>query len=223
MLPLHAGMRIRLLEHLNVGRGLVKDAEGEVVHVAVNPRDEAEVDGAKAEKRPAYLRYLPLGVWVRMDKYKGGPFGDKLAERDGTIDASDAARLVFIEPQTSSPFDFRRHKVTRTGLTVSHAQVLTSTACQGRTMPDGVIVDAGYKDADDLDGLWLHLYVMLSRATTSDNLLMIRDPGLKFLSRGPPPDLAARLRAFHARTERCRKEAERLAQELGLARFLHEH
>ena len=89
-------------------------------------------------------------------------------------------------------------------------------------MKDGVIVDAGCKDASDLDGLWLHLYVMLSRATTSDNLLMIRDPGLEFLSRGPPPDLAARLRAFHARTERCRKEAEKLAQELGLARFLHE-
>ena len=127
------------------------------MHVAVNPRDEAEVDGARAEKRPAYLRYLPLGVWVRMDKYKAAPFGDKLAERDGTIDASDAARLVFIGPQTSNPFDFRRHKVTRTGLTVSHAQVLTSTACQGRTMRDGVIVDAGCKDANDLDGLWLHL------------------------------------------------------------------
>jgi hypothetical protein len=113
------------------------------------PRGEkitARKDGAKAEKRPANLRYLPLGVWVRMDKYNAAPFGDKLPERDGTIDASDAARLVFIEPQTSSSFDFRRHKVTRTGLTVSHAQVLTSTACQGRTMKDGVIIDAGCKD-----------------------------------------------------------------------------
>ena len=92
-------------------------------------------------------------MWVRMDKYKAAPFGDKLAEGDGTIDASDAARLVFIEPQTSSQFEFRKYKVTRTGLPVSRAQVLTSTACQGRTMQDGVVIDAGCKDADDLDGL----------------------------------------------------------------------
>ena len=66
------------------------------------------------------------------------------------------------------------------------------------------------------------MYVMLSRATTSDNLLMIRDPGLDFLSRGPPADLAARLREFGAQTERCRKAAVKLARELGLAKFLHE-
>ena len=63
---------------------------------------------------------------------------------------------------------------------------------------------------------------MLSRATTSDNVLMMRDPGLEFLSRGPPADLAARLRAVWSRAAKCRKEAERLAGELGFARFLHE-
>ena len=211
-----------MLEHLDLKRKLVKDAEGEIVHVAINPRDEEEVERAKAENRPAYLRYLPFGVWVRMDKYKAAPFCERLAEHAEGIDVSDTARLVFIEPQTSSPFDFRKHKVTRTGLQISHANVLTSTACQGRTMHQGVIVDAGYKDADDMDGLWLHLYVMLSRATTSDNLLMLRDPGLDFLSRGPPADLAKRLRTFSARTERCRKAAEKLARELGLDKFLHD-
>ena len=221
MLPLHVGMRVRLLEHLDQTRGLVKDAEGEVVHVAINPKDEDEVNAAKRERRPAYLRYLPYGVWVRMDKYRAGPCGKVLAEHDDRMDAADAARLVFIEPQTSSPFDFRKHKVTRTGLAISHAEVLTSTAAQGRTMHRGVIVDAGCKDEKKMDDLWLHLYVMLSRATTVDNLLMIRDPGLDFLARGPPADLAKRLRAFSSRTEKCRKEAERLAVELDLAGFLH--
>ena len=78
-------------------------------------------------------------------------------------------------------------------------------------MQDGVVVDAGSRDAGDRDGLWLYLYVMLSRATTSDNLLMIRDPGMECLSRGPPADLAARLRTFHTRTEGCRKQAEKQA------------
>ena len=88
-------------------------------------------------------------------------------------------------------------------------------------MQRGVIVDAGCKDANDLDTLWLHLYVMLSRATTIDNLLMVRDPGLDFLARGPPADLAEKLRKFSSRTATCRKEAEKLARELGLDRFLH--
>ena len=221
MLPLHLGMRIRLLDHLDIGRGLVKDAEGDVVHVAINPRDADEVEQASVDGRPAYLRYLPFGIWVRMDKYQDAPFCEHLAQHAGGIEATDAARLVFIEPQTSSAFEFRRHKVTRTGIPISHAKVLTSTACQGRTMHEGVMVDAGNKDPNDLDSLWLHLYVMLSRATTSDNLLMIRAPGLEFLSRGPPVDLAARLRTFGVRTERCREEAAKLAHSLGLSSFLH--
>ena len=61
----------------------------------------------------------------------------------------------------------------------------------------------------------------LVQPRTVDNLLMMRDPGLEFLSRGPPADLAARLRAFSSRTEMCGKEAEKLAGELRLARFLH--
>eukprot|EP00959_Pyramimonas_sp_CCMP1952_P294221 6154066-Pyramimonas_sp.AAC.1 len=40
---------------------------------------------------------------------------------------------------------------------------------------------------------------MLSRATTVDDLLMIRDPGLDFLARGPPADLVERLREFSSR------------------------
>ena len=88
-------------------------------------------------------------------------------------------------------------------------------------MTRGVIVDAGCKGAEDKDALWLHLYVMLPRATTVADLLMVRQPDLEFLSRGPPADLAARLRAFNSRAEKCRAEAEKLAGELGFARFLH--
>ena len=61
----------------------------------------------------------------------------------------------------------------------------------------------------------------LVQTPTVDNLLMIRNPGLEFLSRGPPADLAARRRTFSSRTEMCREEAEKLAGELSLARFLH--
>ena len=67
----------------------------------------------------------------------------------------------------------------------------------------------------------LHLYVMLSRATSAQDLLLIRAPPESFLTQGPPADLAARLRTFNARTQACRVAAERLARELGFAPFLH--
>ena len=221
VLPLHQGMRVCLLEHLDQSRGLVKDAEGVVVHVAINPLDEDEVREAQADRRPVYLRHLPLGVWVRMDKYAVAPFRDRLAEHADSIDAQDAAQLVFMEPQPSNTFEFHKYKVIRTALPISHAQVLTSTASQGRTMSLGVTVDAGCKDPYDMDNLWLHLYVMLSRATTAENLLVIRDPGVEFLDRGPPLDLGTRLRTFETRTTRCRDDALRLASSLGLSQFLH--
>ena len=73
-----------------------------------------------------------------------------------------------------------------------------------------------------MDNLWLHLYVMLSRATTAENLLVIRDPGVEFLSRGPPADLATRLCTFATRTMSCRIAAQQLASNLGLHAFLHD-
>ena len=95
-----------------------------------------------------------------------------------------------------------------------------------RLLKGGVVIDcarheAGQHPMDD-GTWWLHLYVMLSRATSSENLLLIRAPGLDFLTRGPPADLAARLRTFNSRTRACRAAAEKLARKLGLAAFLHD-
>ena len=82
---------------------------------------------------------------------------DDLAEHDDGLGHEVTEHLVYIEPQTSTAFEFRKHKVTRTGFPISHGRVVTSTACQGRTMPLGVIIDAGCKEDKeeaDLDNLW---------------------------------------------------------------------
>ena len=54
MLLLHLGMRIRLTDFLSKSKGLVKDAEGTVVRIVVQPRDEDMV--------PLHSRMLPLEV-----------------------------------------------------------------------------------------------------------------------------------------------------------------
>ena len=67
MLPLHIGMHVRFLQHLDLARGVVKDAEGTAVHGEIEPEDAGEVEIARCERRPTYLRHVPMGVGLRMD------------------------------------------------------------------------------------------------------------------------------------------------------------
>ena len=62
---------------------------------------------------------------------------------------------------------------------------------------------------------------MLSRATTLDDLLLLRAPGVEFLLRGPPAALRERLQMFARRTEAADAAAEAFAREFGLDRFIH--
>jgi hypothetical protein len=231
MLPVHIGMRVRLLDHIDLEKGLVKDAEGVVVHIATHPSDEEEVSQAGQLKRPAYLKHVPYGIWLRMDKFSTAPFAGRLRHHDDTLTSDLTQSLVFLEPQTcKAAFEFRGHKVKRTGFQLAHGRVITSTASQGRTLKQGVVVDCGKKtrpvpgvDQETRDDdYWLHMYVMLSRATRSEDLLLLRSPGREFLLRGPPKDLAHALQLFAARTEQCRSAAVELAAELGFSGFLRD-
>ena len=93
-------------------------------------------------------------------------------------------------------------------------------------MHDGVIIDCGRQHGgshpkEDEDW-WLDMYVMLSRATKLDDLLLLRAPELEFFAKGPPKTLRTQLAKFASRTEACRKTAAKLAKELGFDGFLRE-
>ena len=227
ILPVHWGMHVRLLEALSINDGLVKDAEGEIVEVVVNPLDQDLVDDARASgSRLIYLRHLPLGFWVLMSKYRSAPFVSHLQDFDDGLIDSNTRSLVFIEPRTSDAFNFRDFRVTRTGFALSHARVITATACQGRTMHAGVIIDAGRHEIGETrkedDDWWLDLYVMLSRATRLEDLVVIRAPPADFLLRGPPATLKSQLQKLATRVTGCRKDAAKVARELGFGQFFHE-
>ena len=112
VMGVHLSMWIRLLEALDLARGLVKDAEGRIVDIVVNPLDQDAVDAAlRAGHCQVYLRHLPLGFWVRMEKYNGAPFRSILEGHDDTLTPDLTGPLVFIEPRTSDPFIFRQYKV----------------------------------------------------------------------------------------------------------------
>ena len=88
----------------------------------------------------------------------------------------------------------------------------------------GVILDCGRHEVGngkkDDDDWWLDLYVLLSRATRSEDLLLMRAPPVEFLLRGPPAGLHAQLKRFLARAGACRKTARALAAKLGFEEFL---
>jgi len=92
-------------------------------------------------------------------------------------------------------------------------------------MHAGVIIDCARLESGPHpkheDDWWLELYVMLSRATRIDDLLLMRAPPASFLLRGPPKSLREQLDKFAARTGECRRKAARLAVELGFEEFLH--
>ena len=68
MLAVNLGMKMRLLEALDVTKGLVKDAEGVFVDLVCHPLDQDHVDAAMASgAERIYLKHLPLGIWLRMD------------------------------------------------------------------------------------------------------------------------------------------------------------
>ena len=108
------------------------------MHIVVDPRDQDDIDKAErdGEKR-IYLKHLPLGFWVSMEKYTGAPFVADLERHDARLTGDLTKGLVFIEPRTSEPFTFRSFRVTRTGFPFSHGRVITTVACQGRTMREG--------------------------------------------------------------------------------------
>jgi hypothetical protein len=191
MLPIHLGMKIRILHPHVLGNGLVKDAEGEVVNIVLDPLDQEEVDADIAsEADTIYLRHLPLGVWVRMREYTRAPFCKALRQLDDSLLPSDTQSLVWMEPRTSYPFIFRDHIVVRTGFSFTHGLVIPSTACHGRTLPAGVIIDcahaedsSGFRTKDDW---WVEVYEMLMCATRLEDVLLMRAPPSSFLLQGPP-------------------------------------
>ena len=92
-------------------------------------------------------------------------------------------------------------------------------------MSEGVIIDCqryhtGPTPRKEEDW-WLDLYVMLSRATRLEDLLLVRAPPIDFFQSGPPVSMRRQLATFARRSAACHTRAEEIAQELGFSRFFH--
>ena len=113
------------------------------------------------------------------------------------------------------------HSVKRQAFTLSHANYLTSTGCQGYTIRTGVTVDCARLEPTGKTGMkddiWcFHLYVLLSRATCMKDLLLLRPPPKDLLDKGPPQSIVSALQQFEANRLASVAEAEELALRMGI-------
>ena len=113
------------------------------------------------------------------------------------------------------------HCVKRFGFMLTHANYLTTTASEGQTICTGVTIDCarlepqGSRGTND-DQWWLNLYVMFSRVTRMEDMLILRPPSREVLEKGPPASVQEALRRFE-KTEREKvADAIRLARSFGI-------
>ena len=190
VLPAHVGMRVRFAIKLNSTLGLVQEQKATIVGFLFEHSDQARYLACAPGEifRP---RFQPAGIWLQVDKFVESPTADEampfLGDPDGSPDDSDqrerARGLLFFKP-VEVEFKWRSsetHTVRRIGFPLTHERFLTSTACQGQTIRTGVTIDcariepAGKQGASD-EQWWLHLYVMLSRTTCMEDMLLLRPP-----------------------------------------------
>ena len=114
------------------------------------------------------------------------------------------------------------HSVKRFGFMLTHAHYLTTTASQGQTIRAAVTIDCARNDPQgtrgtDDDAWWLNLYVMFSRVTRMEDMLLVRPPPRELLERGPPVSVGDALKRL-ADTERdTAADAVVSAERLGIA------
>ena len=113
------------------------------------------------------------------------------------------------------------HSVKRFGFMLTHANYLTTTASQGQTIRAAVTIDCARNEPQGQrgtseDAWWLNLYVMFSRVTRMDDMLLIRPPPRELLERGPPVSVRDALKRFESTELDTVADAVLLAQRFGI-------
>ena len=227
ILPLHAGMRVRLTTKISAVDGLVNERCGTVQKIDLHDDDTGKLTDHFARIR---LDYMPRGAWILFDSFHSAPleeFTNNLASVDTDSQNSiDADGLVYIKLEKAD-FNISVYlpdnsnesiHVTRWNLPLTHAMVRTAMSSQGLTFNGGVLADLRRNGGMENDVWWLNVYVMLSRARKLENLILIGlTPQIKsLLEAGPPAYIRQKIQTLQAKSIITVRHAERLAIEMNL-------
>ena len=245
VLPAHVGMRVRFTMKLNSRLGLVQEQRATIVDFLFKEEDRARYDACSPGElfRP---RFLPAGIWLDVDDFTESPIRQDVLplvispSEETYIHSLEplashvvawarqkqlkrAQSLLLLDP-AQTEFMWRSsetHTVKRTGFGLTHADFFTFTASQGQTLRRGVTIDCarqeprGNTGASD-DQWWLHLYVMFSRATCMEDMLLLRPPERAMIERGPPEHVRKALEGFEQKINSSTEAAAALAASMGM-------
>ena len=229
VLPSRVGMRVRFNIKYNSTLGLVTAQKGTIVDFLFKEEDRARYNQCQPGElfRP---RFLPAGIWLQLDGFEKSPVWEELLPHvqcasdvggDARVKQAERAKGLILFTPIETEFTWRSsetHTVRRIGFPLTHANFLTSTASQGQTIRTGVTIDCGRlseKACKDSDW-WLHLYVMFSRVTCMEDMLLLRPPPREVLEAGPPAEVRAALAQFEEKIRVSTKATEALAEHMGI-------
>ena len=149
----------------------------EVLHFC---EESGQVPGSASSDRLEENAYRALCKLRDQRKCVGQTQLSVLADSIAEGTKAKTAKSMWLLPPMDSTLSSQSPPVRRTGFQATHAMFLTSTSSQGQTLRSGVTIDCARKEKTSLtcrqgmddDVWWLHLYVMLSRATRRRPLLM---------------------------------------------------
>ena len=219
VLPAHVGMEVRFTDKVSARKGLIQEQKATIVSFVFESSDQERYDACAPGEifRP---RFLPAGIWMQVHKFeKQSPdVVDALMNSFGI--QKEKANGLFCFPLMEAHFKWKNagkvHRIKRYGYALTHGRFLTSTASQGQTIRTGVTIDCAQDTSigspeERAENWWLHLYVMLSRATCMDDMLLLRPPPREVLQKGPPPSVLKALQKFDERMATETQEIEDLA------------
>ena len=222
VLPAHVGMRVHFTGKFNAAYGLVQEQRASIVDFVFHEDDARRYreTGPGEFFRP---KRMPTGIWLQVDNFEDSPAWASLKDH---VPEEKIARGLYCMPLMEATFTWETssvaHSVKRFGFMLTHAHYLTTTASQGQTIRAAVTIDCarnepqGRQGTDD-DAWWLNLYVMFSRVTRMEDMLLVRPPPRELLERGPPASVRAALQRFERVERDTVAGAISLAERLGIA------
>jgi hypothetical protein len=184
MLLFVPGARCTLKQNICTEKGLFNTATGTMAHIKLN-RDEPAFDPNPA-LGPHFLKHMPVSLTLMID-------GATHEKPDGTPAQTEEGPATLVLGTTSHAMDIKGIKLRRRQFPVIPGTWLTDYGCQGETFKHAFLLDLEPIPGRRTKELGTSAYVMISRATTIENVYLIRPVALQDLQRPPPPALLAEL------------------------------
>ncbi len=214
MCPLFIGMQVRLSQNFSKPL-LVREVKGTIRNIQFHPMEDRHWERQPTTQDAIVLRYLPTAVIVELDdkELKEVRFTDDLAPGYVMIGPTDSKWDLKSPVQDKK--SMKSTSLERRQIPLAPQKVNTQFGLQGVTARQGMIAYLQKPPMMHQGDHWLATYVLLSRATKLDDLLISGLPPLEFFQQGPGGTLQKHIADFEERAKQDAAKADAMLKSLG--------